>query len=120
MAHPALAEVAAAADGAVAYQPGGGADTLKTVAGVAYIGLVIVYFFRLFKKRADMATSKARVGQKLPAASLRAPGFKSIFTSMQRLASTSSNVAGLEDNSDSDDEEAVMEQQEATPVACFM
>ena len=42
------------------YDPAGGADTLKTVAGVGYIGLVIVYFVRLFSKRAKTATSEVR------------------------------------------------------------
>jgi hypothetical protein len=45
----------------VAYNPQDGAETLKTVAGVAYIGLVIFYFIRLFQKRADKFTSE-RVG----------------------------------------------------------
>jgi hypothetical protein len=56
----ALAPSALAMD-AVAYNPQDGAETLKTVAGVAYIGLVIFYFIRLFKKRADKFTSE-RVG----------------------------------------------------------
>jgi len=46
---------------AVVYSPQDGAETLKTVAGVAYIGLVIFYFIRLFQKRADKFTSE-RVG----------------------------------------------------------
>jgi len=41
----------------VAYNPQDGAETLKTVAGVGYIILVVFYFIRLFKKRADRATS---------------------------------------------------------------
>ena len=56
----AFAPAALAADGVV-YNPTEGAETLKTVAGVAYIGLVIFYFIRLFQKRADKFTSK-RVG----------------------------------------------------------
>lgn len=56
----ALAPAALAADGVV-YNPQDGAETLKTVAGVAYIGLVIFYFVRLFQKRADKFTSE-RVG----------------------------------------------------------
>ncbi|KAL4534899.1 hypothetical protein Ndes2526A_g05764 [Nannochloris sp. 'desiccata'] len=46
---------------AVVYNPQDGAETLKTVAGIAYIGLVIFYFIRLFQKRADKFTSE-RVG----------------------------------------------------------
>jgi hypothetical protein len=51
---------AAAAEGAAAYNPEGGSETLKTVAGVAYIGLVIFYFVRLFRRRAQQATSEVR------------------------------------------------------------
>lgn len=37
------------------YNPQMGSDTFKNIAGVGYILLVIFYFFRLFKKRAERA-----------------------------------------------------------------
>ena len=39
------------------YNPEQGSETLKNVAGIGYIILVIFYFFRLFKKRAERAAS---------------------------------------------------------------
>lgn len=49
---------AASAAETVSYNPGGGEDALKTLAGIGYIILVIFYFFRLFRKRAKAATSQ--------------------------------------------------------------
>lgn len=40
------------------YSPEQGSETLKNVAGIGYIILVIFYFFRLFKKRAEKAASE--------------------------------------------------------------
>ena len=59
-----LAAPALAADGmaAVPYNPGGGEGALKSLAGVAYIGVVIWYFVRLFRRRAQKATSEVRGG----------------------------------------------------------
>ena len=56
------AAAAAAEEAAAAYNPEGGSDTVKTVAGVAYIGLVIFYFVRLFRRRAQQATSEVGGG----------------------------------------------------------
>ena len=44
---------------AVGYNPEQGSETFKNIAGVGYIILVVFYFFRLFKKRADRATKEA-------------------------------------------------------------
>lgn len=84
-APPALAE-------GLAYNPEGGAELFKNVAGVAYIALVIFYFVRLFKRRADTATS-------------------------QRIATPPAAASG----DDSDDEEAEeIADAEVTPLQCFM
>lgn len=50
--------VYAAMDGS-AYNPEQGSETFKNVAGVGYIILVIFYFFRLLKKRAERATTES-------------------------------------------------------------
>lgn len=39
------------------YSPQQGSDTLRNIAGGGYIILVIFYFYRLFTKRAEQATS---------------------------------------------------------------
>ncbi|EFN54291.1 expressed protein [Chlorella variabilis] len=87
---------------AVAYNPTGGSDTLKTVAGVAYIGVVIFFFLRLFQRRAQKATS-------------------------ERIASVA-DVAAYGGGADSDDEEDEEEQKakqqqaatEVTPLQSFI
>jgi len=40
------------------YSPEQGSETLQNVAGIGYIILVIIYFFRLFRKRAEKAASE--------------------------------------------------------------
>ena len=44
---------------AVGYNPEQGSETFKNIAGVGYIILVVVYFFRLSKTRADRARKEA-------------------------------------------------------------
>jgi len=83
----------ALADTGVTYNPQDGSETLKTVAGVGYIILVIIYFFRLFKKRADKATS-------------------------ERIASSGSDADAEEDSDD--EEEAEQPVDDVTPLQCFM
>jgi hypothetical protein len=41
-----------------AYNPSDGSQVLKTVAGIAYIGVVIAFFVRLFRRRAQQATTE--------------------------------------------------------------
>lgn len=50
----------AADEAAVAYNNEAGSETVKNVAGVAYVLLVAIFLLRLFKRRADRATSEAR------------------------------------------------------------
>jgi len=94
----ALAPAAFAMD-AVVYSPQDGAETLKTVAGVAYIGLVVLYFIRLFQKRADKFTSE-RVGSSID----------------EKDAST------LEDDEEMDalDLEAAAAEDDVTPLQCLV
>ena len=56
---PCSAALAAEAE-AVAYNPGGGSDTLKALAGAGYIVVVVIYFVGLFARRAKTATSQVR------------------------------------------------------------
>lgn len=44
-----------------AYDPSKGAELFTSVAGVGYIGLVLFLLFRLLQRRAQRATSQARV-----------------------------------------------------------
>ena len=96
----ALVTPAALAAEGVTYNPEAGSETLKTVAGVGYIILVLIYFVRLFKKRADRATSV-------------------------RISSSSDSTA--EEGSDDEDEEeevlaaaAAASQDDVTPWQCLM
>ena len=50
--------VYAAVDGST-YNPEQGSETFKNIAGVGYIILVVFYFFRLLKKRAERATTES-------------------------------------------------------------
>ena len=53
------AEQAAAANlpAKIPYDPSAGSDFLRNVAGAAYVVLLVVFAFRLLRRRADFATS---------------------------------------------------------------
>lgn len=90
-----LVPLSLASDTGVAYNPEGGSDTFKTIAGVGYIILVIVYFVRLFKKRADRATSI-------------------------KLSSSSEEEDNVEEDSEDEDEALQNDDDAVTPVQCLM
>jgi hypothetical protein len=92
----ALLPAAALAEG-VAYNPEGGSEVFRTAAGVAYIGLVIFYFVRLFKRRAEKATTQRIAGAPAAAA-----------------------AAAAEGDSDEEEEEEEAEEAEVTPLQCLM
>ena len=98
-----IATTCEAAEAGIAYNPDTGAETLKTVAGAAYILVVIVYFLRLFRRRAENAT-------------------KVSLTSSSE--STEAVDEGLEDDEEelSDDEAASEASRDGdiTPLQCFV
>jgi hypothetical protein len=86
--------LAAATEAGVSYNPEGGSELLKTLAGAGYILLVVVYFVRLFMKRAKGATS-------VP------------------LASTAQSEQD-DEALDEDLDEELQQEGEVTPLQCFM
>lgn len=105
---------------AVKYEPGSGSDVLKTLAGAAYIILVVVYFVRLFRKRAQTATGEVRQCNLLPDdMAAVSDAYDLRVNLLQRLASPAGAAASAGETSD-DDEEAPAPRAEATPLACFM
>lgn len=53
----AAAATTAALPAKIPYDPSAGSDFLRNVAGVAYVVLLVVFAFRLLRRRADFATS---------------------------------------------------------------
>lgn len=91
----ALAPASLAAEG-VFYNPQEGSDTLKTVAGVGYIILVIVYFVRLFKKRADR------------------------FTSVRISSSDSADIKSDEEEEEEEEGAVAAVEEDVSPTQCLM
>lgn len=89
-----------AADVGVQYDPANGAETLKTIAGIGYIVLVVLYFVRLFKKRADRATSV------------------SLTSSASRQSNDEDDLD--EESEDEDESESRQSNDEVTPLQCLM
>lgn len=94
----ALDPSAAVAIDTVTYNAQAGSDLFKTLAGVGYVALIIVYFARLLKRRADTATT-------------------------ERLATTSTRNAT---ESDEEEEDSITvssvstTERDVTPTQCFV
>lgn len=48
------------AEEVIKYDPGSGAETVKTIGGAAYALLLVIFAVRLFQKRAKFATAEVR------------------------------------------------------------
>lgn len=63
----------AAAAEALKYDPSGGDEAIKNIAGVLYLGLVVLFVYRLLMRRAKKAREERLAGQKKPETPVPAP-----------------------------------------------